>query len=193
VKAKLREDRVQATAPNECWSMDFLSDQLLDGRKIRVLSIDYNFTRLSPKLDVRHSCKGSDVVKTLERITGQYGRPQGIRVGNVAECISKGPDLWAYQYGVVMDFSRPGKPTDNASVESYNGRVRPECMNANWFLSLADAQAKCEAWGRVYSEIQPHSSLGNQRTGLFHIDWTKVGDRLTMNINLRCECHIRIN
>jgi len=194
VKAKLREDRVQATAPNECWSMDFLSDQLFDGRKIRVLAIIDNFARLSPALDVRHSYKGSDVVDTLERIAAVYGRPRRVRVGNGPEFISKDLDLWAYQHDVILDFSRPGKPTDNAYVESYNGRVRAECLNANWFLSLADAQAKCEAWRRDYNEVRPHSSLGNQtpmerafasghcpdakRAGLSHKGRTKKGARL---------------
>jgi putative transposase len=162
VKAKLREDRVAATAPNECWSMDFLSDQLFDGRKIRVLSIIDNFKRLSPALDVRHSYKGSDVVDTLERIAVEYSRPQRVRVDQGPEFISKDLDLWAYQHDIVLDFSRPGKPTDNAFAESFNGRVRAECLNANWFLSLADARLKCEAWRRVYNEVRPHSSLGNQ-------------------------------
>jgi putative transposase len=162
VKAKLREDRVPATAPNQCWSMDFLSDQLFDGRKIRVLSIIDNFSRVSPALDVRHNYKGSDVVDTLERIAAEYGRPQRIRVDQGPEFISKDLDMWAYQHDVVLDFSRPGKPTDNAFAESFNGRVRAECLNANWFLSLADARLKCEAWRRDYNEVRPHSSLGNQ-------------------------------
>lgn len=109
VKAKLREDRVPATAPNECWSMDFLSDQLFDGRKIRVLSIIDNFSRISPALDVRHSYIGSDVVDTLERIAAEYGRPQRIRVDQGPEFISKDLDLWAYQHDIVPDFSRPGE------------------------------------------------------------------------------------
>ena len=162
VKAKLREDRVPATAPNECWSMDFLSDQLFDGRKIRVLSIVDNYTRLSPALDVRFSYRGGDVVDTLERMAGQYGRSKRVRVDQGPEFISKDLDLWAYQHDVVLDFSRPGKPTDNAFAESFNGRVRAECLNANWFLSLADARHKCEAWRHDYNNVRPHSSLGNQ-------------------------------
>ncbi len=112
VKAKLRDDRTPATAPNECWSMDFLSDQLFDGRKIRVLSIVDNFTRVSPALDVRTSYRGSDVVETLDRIAAVHGRPKRIRLDNGPEFISKDLDLWAYQHDVVLDFSRPGKPTD---------------------------------------------------------------------------------
>ncbi|WP_242120327.1 IS3 family transposase [Sphingomonas lacusdianchii] len=162
VKAKLRDDRTPATAPNECWSIDFLSDQLFDGRKIRVLSIVDNFTRVSPALDVRTSYRGSDVVETLDRIAKAHGRPKRIRLDNGPEFISKDLDLWAYQHDVVLDFSRPGKPTDNAFAEAFNGRVRAECLNAYWFLSLDDARVKCEAWRRDYNEHRPHSSLGNQ-------------------------------
>jgi putative transposase len=162
VSAKLREDRAVATAPNECWSMDFLSDQLFDGRKIRVLTIVDNFTRLSPAIDVRPSYRGIDVVDTLERIAPIHGRPKRIRVDNGPEFISKELDLWAYLNGVVLDFSRPGKPTDNAFVESFNGKFRAECLNAYWFLSLDDARLKCEAWRTDYNQVRPHSSIGNQ-------------------------------
>jgi putative transposase len=162
VSAKLRDDRVIATAANECWSMDFLSDQLFDGRKIRVLTIVDNFTRLSPAIDVRLSYRGADVVDTLRRVAPVYGKPKRIRVDNGPEFISKKLDLWAYLNGVVLDFSRPGKPTDNAFAESFNGKFRAECLNAYWFLSLDDARSKCEAWRTDYNEVRPHSAIGNQ-------------------------------
>ena len=162
VKAKLRDDRAPASAPNECWSMDFLSDQLFNGRKIRVLSIIDNFSRVSPTLDVRMSYRGSDVVQALDRVAANHGRPKRIRLDNGPEFISKDLDLWAWTHGVVLDFSRPGKPTDNAFAESFNGRVRAECLNAFWFSSLDDARVKCEAWRVDYNEVRPHSSLGNQ-------------------------------
>jgi len=95
VKAKLRDDRTRAMAPNECWSMDFLSDQLFDGRKIRVLSIVDSFTRVSPALDVRTSYRGSDIVETLDRIAVAHGRPKRIRLDNGPEFIPKDLDLWA--------------------------------------------------------------------------------------------------
>ena len=138
-----------ATAANDCWSMDFLSDQLFDGRKIRVLAIVDKLTRLSPAIDVRLSYRGADVVQTLERVASVYGRPKRIRVDNGPEFISKELDLWAWLHGVELDFSRPGKPTDNAFAESFNGKFRDECLNAYWFLSLDDARLKCEAWRRV--------------------------------------------
>ena len=113
-------------------------------------------------LDVRVSYRGADVVQTLDRVAATYGRPKRIRLDNGPEFISKDLDLWAWTHGVVLDFSRPGKPTDNAFAESFNGRVRAECLNAFWFLSLDDARVKCEAWRIDYNEVRPHSSLGNQ-------------------------------
>jgi putative transposase len=162
VAAKLREDRHPPTAPNEVWSMDFLSDQLFNGSKIRVLAIVDAFSRLSPAIDVRQRYRGSDVVDTLERVTAIYGMPKTIRLDNGPEFISRDLDLWAWSNGVTLDFSRPGKPTDNAFVESFNGKVRAECIDQNWFLSLDDARSKCEAYRREYNEERPHSAIGNK-------------------------------
>lgn len=162
VSAKLREDRSDAAAPNEVWAMDFMSDQLFDGRRIRVLTIVDAFSKVSPAIDVRMRYRGSDVVDTLERVKRTYGVPKTIRVDNGPEFISKDLDLWAYMNDVTLDFSRPGKPTDNAFIESFNGKVRSECLNTSWFLSLKEAQSKCEAWRRDYNEVRPHSSIGNK-------------------------------
>ena len=84
-----------------------------------------------------------------------------IRVDQGSEFVSRDLDLWAYQRGVTLDFSRPGKPTDNAFIESFNGKLRAECLNAHWFMCLADATEKCEAWRRDYNEVRPHSAIGN--------------------------------
>lgn len=118
--------------------------------------------RLSPAIDVRSSYKGADVVQTLERVAQRYGRPKRIQVDQGPEFISRNLDLWAYAYGVVLDLSRLGKPTDNVFAESFNGRVRAERLNTFWFLSLDDARVKCEAWRTCYNEHRPHSSLGNR-------------------------------
>ena len=161
VSAKGREDGVVAAAANDCWSMEFLLDQLFDGRKIRVLTIVDNFTRVSPAIDVWRSYRGADVVATLERIASVHGRPKRIRVDNQPEFISKELDLWAWLQNVELDFSRPGKPTGNAFAESFNGKFRTECPNAYWFLSLGDARLRCEA-RRDYNEVRPHRAIGNQ-------------------------------
>ena len=96
----------------------------------------------------------------MTRLAALRGSPSVIRVDNGPEFVSKALDRWAYSNSVTLDFSRPGKPTDNAFVESFNGRLRDECLNAHWFLSLADAKAKIEAWRRQYNESRPHTALG---------------------------------
>jgi putative transposase len=148
VKAKLRSDRTTALAANDIWAMDFVHDQLFDGTKIRALTIVDTLSRVSPAIDVRQSYRGHHVVETLERGAAELGYPKTIRVDNGPEFVSKELDLWAYMKGVTLDFSRLGKPTDNAFIESFNGKFRAECLNANWFLSLDEARAKCEAWRR---------------------------------------------
>jgi putative transposase len=172
VKAKLREDRSIAVAANETWAMDFVHDQLATGRKLRVLTVVDTFSRFSPVLDARFSCRGEDVVATLDRICAEVGFPRTIRVDQGSEFISRDLDLWAYLHGVVLDFSRPGKPTDNAFIEAFNGRFRSECLNTRrhcrsnqWrdngdFLTLADAREKLEAWRRYYNEDRPHGAIG---------------------------------
>ena len=119
--------------------MDFTSDPLFDGRRIRILTIIDVFSRLSPAIDVRRSYRGADVFETLERLTTVHGTPRTIRVDNGPEFISKEFDLWAWPNGVRLAFSRSGKPTDNAFIESFNGSFRAECLNASWFLSPAVA------------------------------------------------------
>lgn len=162
VKAKLREDRRQASGRNEVWAMDFLHDQFYDGRKFRVLAVVDTFTRYCPALEPRAQYKGADVVEALEVAGRAVGFPKTIRVDNGPEFISRDLDLWAYQRDVTLDFSRPGKPTDNAFAESFNGKFRAECLNAHWFLGLDDARRKCETWRRDYNEERPHSSIGNK-------------------------------
>lgn len=162
VKAKLREDRRPATRANETWAMDFVHDQLATGRKLRVLTIVDTFSRFSPALEPRFSFRGADVVETLERVGHEVGFPATIRVDLGTEFVSRDLDLWAYRRGVTLDFSRPGKPTDNAFIEAFNSRFRAECLNAHWFLSLADAKEKMEDWRKYYNEERPHGAIGNK-------------------------------
>ena len=150
VKAKLRDGRCAATQPNETWAMDFVHDQLATGRKIRVLTIVDTFSRFSPVVDPRFSYRAEDVVQTLEQACAVVGYPRTIRVDQGSAFVSRDLDLWAYAKGVTLDFSRPGKPTDNADIEAFHGRVRAECLNAPWFLTLADAREKMETWRRYY-------------------------------------------
>lgn len=162
VKAKLREDREEAVYPNDVWAIDFVHDQLATGRKIRILTVVDTFSRYVPVLDARFSYKGEDVVMTLDRICRKIGCPKTIRVDNGSEFVSRDMDLWAYQRGVTLDFSRPGKPTDNAYIEAFSSKLRSECLNAHWFMSLEDTAEKLEAWRRDYNEERPHSAIGNK-------------------------------
>lgn len=137
-----------------------MSDQLFDGRRLRVLTLVDNHTRESLALHVGQRIRGIDVVAVLERITRQHGLPERIQVDNGPEFISKDLDRWAYWNHVELDFSRLGKPTDNALIEAFNSRFRQECLNGHWFMSLPDAQEKIEAWRGDYNHDRPHSALG---------------------------------
>ena len=161
VTAKRRMERVEAIAPNEGWSMDLMADELFNGRRIRLLTLVNNFTRESLAIEVDAHLGGHRVVEVLQRIGTERILPKTIRVDNGPEFISKILDQWAYLNGVELDFSRPGKPIDNAYIESFNGSYRDECLNINWFLSLQDAREKIEEWRRDYNEWRPHSSLDN--------------------------------
>lgn len=161
VRAKLRSDRPTAIRPNEIWAMDFVHDQLATGQKLRVLTMVDTFSRYCPGLDVRFRYRAEDVVATLERVCREAGYPHTIRVDQGTEFASRDLDLWAYAKGVELDFSRPGKPTDNAFIEAFNGRFRAKCLNQTWFLTLADAREKVEAWRSYYNDERPHGAIGN--------------------------------
>ena len=126
--------------------MDFVHDQLATGKKIRVLTVVDTFSRYVPVLDPQFSYRAEDVVRALEHVCPKIGYSKTIRVDQGSEFVSRDLDLWAYTRGVTLDFSRPGKPTDNAYIEAFNGRFRAECLNAHWFLTLADAAEKMEDW-----------------------------------------------
>ena len=160
VSSRNRAEVPAATAPNEIWSMDFMHDELFNGDRLRLLTLVDNFTRVSPWIEVDRSIPASRVVEVLDRVAASRGLPKTIQVDNGTEFTSKILDQWAYANGVELDFTRPGKPTDNAFIESFNGRVRQECLNENWFLSLEDARHKVENWRQEYNNERPHSALG---------------------------------
>ena len=132
--ARLRQPKPLAVTINDIWSMDFVSDALFDGRRFRALTIVDNYTRESLGIHIGQSIKGEDVVNVLLRLQVDRGLPRIIKVDNGSEFISKAMDKWAYEHQVELDFSRLGKPTDNASIESFNGRFRQECLNAHWVI-----------------------------------------------------------
>lgn len=162
VSAAHRVERPLASRPNESWSMDFVSDGLFDGRRLRPLTVIDNFTRECPAIEVAQGITGKRVVEVPEDTSDRRGLPERIFLDNDPEFVSKTLDLWAYKNGVTLDFSRPGKPTNNAMIESFNGRFRDECLNVNWSLSLEDARAKVKNWRQNYNDSRPHYSLGDQ-------------------------------
>ena len=157
--AKNRQPLQQANHPNHIWGMDFVSDALFDGRRLRLLTIIYLFTRECLGIVVGQSLKGQDVQEALTAIARFRGNPDVLKTDNGSEFAGKVMDRWAYERKIEIDFSRRGKPTDNATVESFNGRLRQECLNENWSLSLADAREKIEAWRTFYNQVRPHSAL----------------------------------
>jgi len=161
VSARRRMERPVASHPNESWSMDFMSDELYNGQRIRLLTLVDNYTRESLAIEVDDRLGGHRVVAVLQRLREKRSFPKTIRVDNGPEFISKVLDQWAYLNGVELDFSRPGKPTDNALIESFNGRFREECLNESWFLSLEDARERVEEWRSHYNQERPHGALDN--------------------------------
>ena len=151
----------------ERWSMDFVSDALADGRPFRCLTIIDDFTRECPALEVGHSLTAWRVIDVLERLATQRGLPRSIVLDNGPEFAGKALDLWAHQHGVALQFIRPGKPVENAFVESFNGKFRDECLSVSWFTSLADAQRAIEAWRQDYNECRPHTALARRTPAEF--------------------------
>lgn len=148
--------------PNLRWSMDFVSDQLgSTGRRFRCLTIVDDFTRECLAIEVDTSLPGDRVARVLDRLAFLRGLPQGIVIDNGPEFTGRALDTWAFARKVKLDHIRPGKPVENAFIESFNGRLRDECLNEHWFSTLKEAQVRIEAWRQDYNRNRPHSSLGD--------------------------------
>jgi len=157
--------------PNQRWSMDFVHDQLSNGRRLRCLTIIDNYTRECVALEVDTSLTGTRVARVLDRLTDVRGLPEIITVDNGSEFTGKSMDKWAYKNKVKLDFITPGKPTENAYIESFNGKFREECLNDNWFWSIVHARYIIEAWRIDYNTQRPHSSLNNLTPDEFVMKW----------------------
>ena len=142
-----------------------------------------NHTRESLAIHAGQRIRGSEVVQVLECVVKEHGKPQTIQVDNGPEFVSKDVDLWAYWNHVKLDFSRPGKPGDNAYIESFNARFRLECLNVNWFLSFEDAREKIEMWREDYNEFRPHSSLGDLTPRQFADKFGSIQGQKTIFLN----------
>lgn len=167
LRKKRKRFRAEARVPlarprrvNEVWTMDYTHDQLADGRKFRTLNLMDGYTREALRIEVDTSLPGLRVVRVLEWLCERRGRPAAIQVDNGTEFTSRVVDQWAYQHQVELHFIERGKPTQNAYIESFNGKFRDECLNQNWFVDLRHAREAIEDWRVDYNTVRPHSSLG---------------------------------
>ena len=165
--ASHRSARPEITHADDCWTMDFVSDALFNGRRFRALTVIDQFTRECLAIYADPHIKGEQVVALMRQLTASRGIPKRLQTDNGSEFISETLDRWAYEHRVKMDFARTGRPTDNPFIESFNGSFRDECLNIYWFLSLDDAREKIENWRVDYNHFRPHSALGNIPPGQF--------------------------
>ncbi len=137
-----------------------MSDSLANGRTLRVLTVVDDLTRVSPTMAVAHSITGERVAQLLDQAAARHGWPRTIVVDNGPEFTSRALDQWAYERGIELHFIQPGKPVQNAYIESFKGRVRDECLNQEWFVTLEQAKQGIESWHIDYNQRRPHTSLG---------------------------------
>ena len=174
IARRARVPALRATRPNEKWSMDFVAARLIDGRWFRVLTVVDQFTRECLLLLADSSLTGKKVALALSEVIAERGAPVSITVDNGTEFVSKAMDVWAYQHGVQLDFIRPGRPVENSYIESFNGRLRDECLNVEVFFTLADVRDKLERWRQDYNQVRPHSALRDNAPAVFAAQWTET-------------------
>lgn len=167
--------------PNQEWSIDFVSDALATGRALRALTVVDGFTKEAPVIQVDSSLSAPRVTRALDEVIAERGKPEGIRVDNGPEFTSRCFVAWAEQRGITLIHIQPGKPVQNSFIESFNGRFRDECLNANWFTSMADARRKIEDWRIDYNQHRPHSSLAYRTPEEFARQWSASPERAHTN------------
>jgi len=146
--------------PNQRWGMDFVSDSLADGRSFRALTVVDHYTRECPVIEIDLSLPGARVLRVLEQLAEERGLPDAIRVDHGPEFVCDAVRQWCQRKKVELDYIEPGKPMQNGHVESFNGKLRDECLNTHWFTSLRQARNIIESWRTDYNEARPHSALG---------------------------------
>lgn len=164
---QLRVERPAPLQPNERWSLDFVHDRLADGRPIRILTVVDDCTRECPRLTVDHSLPSVRVIDALVDLAMERPLPARLVCDYGAEFASRAFLSWARLRGITLDFTRPGKPTDNAYIESFNGKFRDECLNEQYFLTLEDARMLIERWRQHYNRVRPHSALHHQPPAVY--------------------------
>ena len=182
-----RRSRVPPTlamGPNQRWSMDFMSERVADGRWFRILTVVDQFTRECLCLLADQSLTGEKVAQALEPIVTQRGAPRSITVDNGSEFASRIMDAWAYRHGIQLDFIRPGKPVENGFIESFNGRLRDECLNVEVFFTLDDVREKLTRWQEDYNHCRPHSSLQDETPVAFAARWVRTTESVLISSEL---------
>jgi putative transposase len=179
-----RQTKIRPTRPNEAWSMDFVADQLAGASKFRTLTVVDVFTKECLAIEVGHRLRGEHVVASLNRIAAHRDAPKYLFVDNGSEFSGQSLDQWAHHHQSRIDFSRPGKPTDNCQIATFNGSFRDECLNAHWFESLEDAREIIEAWRQNYNESRPHSTLNDLPPAVFA---RQLKENRIENINLNAK------
>src|SRR5690349_8976944 len=154
-----REPLLLPSRPNEVWSMDFVMDALSSGRRLKCLTVVDDFTKEALELVLDHSITGEYVTRALDQAVRFRGAPRAIRTDQGPEFTGRALDQWAYRNGVDLKLIQAGKPTQNAYIESFNGKFRDECLNEHWFATLAEARVLINEWRRDYNERRPHSAL----------------------------------
>jgi putative transposase len=178
VAVAVRAPLLLPTAPNEQWRLDFVSDALSWGRRIRLLAVVDTVTREALAIEVDTSLPGERVARVLERLAAARGAPRAIVLDNGPELTGRALDQWGYGRGVQLRFIAPGKPMQNGFAESFVGRLRDECLNEHWFTSLGDARRTVEAWRQDYNAVRPHSGLGYRTPAEAQQTWTSQATTL---------------
>jgi putative transposase len=165
-----------ASGPDQVWSLDFMSDALAPGRRLKLLTVVDTFTRESLAIEVDTSISGERMARVLDQVIAERGaQPEEIVMDNGPEMTSRALDQWAYERGIRLRFIAPGKPVQNCYIESFNGRLRDECLNQHWFRSLADARQIVEEWRLDYNHVRPHSALGGLSPETYRLGITGSG------------------
>ncbi len=184
LKALSRVPLPRSARPHEQWAIDFIHDKLWEGRRFKSLSVVDVFTRRCLRLEVDTSLGGERVKRVLEKLSEEHGLPKSIVLDNGPEFISEVVDEWAYRCGVSLDFSRPGKPTDNAYVESFHGKFREECLSGHYFSTLFEARSVIEDWRIEYNTFRPHRSLKGLTPEEFTEQYKQQTDTKKLNLQL---------
>ena len=172
--------------PNERWSMDFMSDSLCDGRRFRILTIVDDFTRECVAIEVDSGITGERVIRTLEWLKETRGLPGMLVTDNGPEFTSRAMLTWSKPAGVKLHFIDPGRPVQNAFIESFNGKLRDECLNQHWFVSLEEARRIIKLWRIDYNTTRPHSSLGYMTPEAFRLSFEQKleNDKINRKLSL---------